>query len=215
MDKKAQRRQVLGGNFRDMFERTLGERLRAERERLGLTQAELASACGVHRKSQGNYEGDDYLPGAAYWDAAARAGIDVAFVRGGAAAALAAPDAGIAARGALLALLRGMGYNIKVTPLGVLESLEGLLLAPNPDDPIERERAAIRAAAIAERLVLDSPAAHWLVQSALAVERSFAKAGITVPAHRFAQAVSVVYQSAMARSTIDPEAVTAATGLAA
>ena len=44
----------------------LGERLRAERERLGLGQQELADKCGVTMRSQRNYEKGERQPDAAY-----------------------------------------------------------------------------------------------------------------------------------------------------
>lgn len=73
---------------------TIGERLRAERERLGFNQEGFAALAGAHRKSQGNYESDARVPDAAYLAAIATAGADVLYIltgqrAGGAPAALA------------------------------------------------------------------------------------------------------------------------------
>lgn len=57
-----------------------GERLRAERERLGLSQQELAEKCGVTMRSQRNYEKGDRQPDAAYLAAFTAIGGDVLFV---------------------------------------------------------------------------------------------------------------------------------------
>jgi len=59
----------------------IGERLRAERERLGMNQTELgAAAGGLDRKSQFNYETGKRSPDASYLEAAASLGIDVRYV---------------------------------------------------------------------------------------------------------------------------------------
>lgn len=54
-----------------------GERLRAKREALGLSQAAFAEMAGVHRRSQINYETGKREPPISYFDALHRAGIDV------------------------------------------------------------------------------------------------------------------------------------------
>lgn len=59
----------------------IGERLRAERDRLGLSQTEFCVAVGgVDRKSQFNYETGKRSPDAAYLAAASELGIDVRYV---------------------------------------------------------------------------------------------------------------------------------------
>src|SRR5690554_949322 len=59
---------------------SIGENLRAERERLGLTQEALADAVGVTTKTQGMYERDQRSPNAEYLAALANAGADVLYV---------------------------------------------------------------------------------------------------------------------------------------
>ncbi|RPT94569.1 helix-turn-helix domain-containing protein [Pseudomonas aeruginosa] len=58
---------------------SFGERLRAERERLGFSQQELADICGVTMRTQRNYEKGDRQPDASYLAALAKAGGDVLF----------------------------------------------------------------------------------------------------------------------------------------
>lgn len=62
----------------------IGERLRQERERLGLNQTELGARGGVSRKTQFNYETGERLPDAAYLAAVMEAGVDVLYVVTGA-----------------------------------------------------------------------------------------------------------------------------------
>lgn len=59
---------------------TFGGRLREERERLGLTQEQLARAGKVHRRTQVNYEADERSPDAAYINLVASAGVDTWYV---------------------------------------------------------------------------------------------------------------------------------------
>lgn len=65
----------------------LGERLRKEREREGLTQEELAKRVGITRRSQVNYEAGKRVPDAKYLLAIAGRGLDVEYVLTGKSAA--------------------------------------------------------------------------------------------------------------------------------
>lgn len=58
----------------------IGERLREERERLGLTQESLGNAAGVQKLAQHKYEKGDRPPNALYLAGAAAVGIDVLYV---------------------------------------------------------------------------------------------------------------------------------------
>jgi transcriptional regulator with XRE-family HTH domain len=62
------------------FLHILGERLTQERARLGLTQAELAAATGITRRTQINYESGQRAPDAAYLQTVDKKGIDALFV---------------------------------------------------------------------------------------------------------------------------------------
>ena len=58
----------------------IGNRLREERERLGLSQPALADICGVTMRSQRNYEKGDRQPDASYLAAVSAAGADVLYI---------------------------------------------------------------------------------------------------------------------------------------
>lgn len=58
----------------------LGERLRSERERLGLNQDALGQIGGVNRNTQAKYEKGERFPTADYMAAVAAAGVDVLYV---------------------------------------------------------------------------------------------------------------------------------------
>ena len=59
---------------------SIGERLRNERERLGLTQEQLGSIGGITKLSQFNYENDKRSPSADYLTEIAKVGIDINYV---------------------------------------------------------------------------------------------------------------------------------------
>ena len=59
---------------------TLGERLKEERNRLGMSQPEFAHACGVEKGSQINYEAGRRYPDAEYLNHADKLGVDVLYV---------------------------------------------------------------------------------------------------------------------------------------
>lgn len=58
----------------------IGERLREERQRLGISQAELGAAGGVLKQAQLKYEKGERSPDADYLAAVARVGVDVLYV---------------------------------------------------------------------------------------------------------------------------------------
>jgi len=59
---------------------TIGARLRAERERLSLSQEAFANKAGVHRRTQVNYEADERRPDANYLAAIAGFGVDITYI---------------------------------------------------------------------------------------------------------------------------------------
>lgn len=75
---------------------SLGERLKEERLRLGLSQTALGEVGGVTKKTQGLYEGNGRAPDSDYLVAIASAGADVLYIltgqRGIAPAPTLAPD---------------------------------------------------------------------------------------------------------------------------
>lgn len=58
----------------------IGDRLREERERLGLSQGGFGEIGGVKANAQGNYEKGERFPDAAYLAAVAERGVDVLYV---------------------------------------------------------------------------------------------------------------------------------------
>lgn len=58
----------------------IGDRLKEERERLGLNQTDFAALAGASKNTQYNYEKGDRSPDAAYLAAAAAAGMDLLYV---------------------------------------------------------------------------------------------------------------------------------------
>ncbi|TAN50297.1 MAG: XRE family transcriptional regulator [Methylococcaceae bacterium] len=60
-----------------------GKRLKEERERLGLSQAKFAEACGVGKTAQYTYEKGARQPDFSYLDAAEKLGVDTEYVMRG------------------------------------------------------------------------------------------------------------------------------------
>ncbi len=58
----------------------IGDRLKEERERLGVNQTEFAALAGVSKNSQFNYEKGERSPDAAYLATVAAAGVDVLYI---------------------------------------------------------------------------------------------------------------------------------------
>lgn len=75
----------------------IGQRIRAERERVGLSQTELGALGGVQKNAQHNYESGKRTPDALYLACIARAGIDVAFIVTGERSAASLPSSMILA----------------------------------------------------------------------------------------------------------------------
>lgn len=68
----------------------IGDRLKEERERLGLNQTDFAALAGASKNTQYNYEKGERSPDANYLSAAAVQGVDVLYVLTG----VRAPDPG-------------------------------------------------------------------------------------------------------------------------
>lgn len=64
----------------DAAGKSVGERLREERARIGLSQDDFAKIGGVNRNTQGSYEKNDRSPDATYLANMAAAGVDVLYV---------------------------------------------------------------------------------------------------------------------------------------
>lgn len=73
----------------------IGERIRAARKALNLSQAEFAALCGVSRNGQANFERGENLPGGDYLLKLAAHGVDVLYILTGQRAALSAEEAAL------------------------------------------------------------------------------------------------------------------------
>lgn len=62
--------------------KTIGQRLREERKRLGLSQTEFSRTVGVHLNTQSRYEKGEREPDTAYLEAIGKVGVDVGYVMG-------------------------------------------------------------------------------------------------------------------------------------
>lgn len=96
---------------------TVGERLREERDRLGMNQTAFAAQGGVQKRAQINYEANERKPDTAYLEAIAKVGADVQYIVTGA-------RSGAALTGdeqALLALFRAAPLAVKAAAMGALQ----------------------------------------------------------------------------------------------
>lgn len=105
---------------------SIGDRLREERERLGLNQTQLAELAGTTRKSQFNYETNARKADSDYLVAVAAAGVDVLYVLTGEKAG--SPAASLTAEEqTMLAYFREASKEVRRAALGAL-----LGAAPGP-----------------------------------------------------------------------------------
>lgn len=94
---------------------SLGERLREERKRLGLTQEAVADMFDTSKRQQIKYEQDVQAPGAMYLASACRIGMDVAYLLTGSRAGEVDPQ-----ESALLAAYRNASEELQRAALSVL-----------------------------------------------------------------------------------------------
>lgn len=96
-----------------------GDRLREERKRTGLNQADFAKAGGVHRNSQTEYETGKTPPNADYLCAIAQIGVDVGYlITGTRSASAISPD-----ESELLVLAEQLTSDEKAVILTLLKSI--------------------------------------------------------------------------------------------
>lgn len=97
---------------------TTGERLREERNRLGLSQPAFGLAGGVTKKTQGLYESGDRVPDAGYLTAIASEGADIQYIVTGIRSAQALSRDEIE----LLVAYRAAPPAVKAAAMGALQS---------------------------------------------------------------------------------------------
>lgn len=99
---------------------TIGKRLKEERERLGLSQADFAAIGGVGRKSQFNYEDGERKADTSYLAGIAEAGADVRYIITGDREGR-PPEVLSADERELLALFRAASLAVKAAAIGALQ----------------------------------------------------------------------------------------------
>jgi transcriptional regulator with XRE-family HTH domain len=113
----------------------IGKRLREERERLQLSQEQLAAIAGTNRITPSRYEGGTHLPTIGFLAAVAQAGVDVGYVLDGKrnVVALSADDAALLGRAAAIVDARLAEHRLKPSEevrgrwiLQVLRAVQGL-----------------------------------------------------------------------------------------
>lgn len=99
-----------------------GERLREERERLGLNQVAFAAQGGVQKAAQINYEKDERRPDTEYLAGIAAAGVDVLYVVTGVRAGGVKPSPTLTTdEEQLLQLFRAAPLAVKAAAVGALQ----------------------------------------------------------------------------------------------
>ena len=110
---------------------SVGNRLKEERKRLGLSQEAMGLACGVAKRTQILFEQDAHLPGGAYFVAADGLGMDLTYVMVGRRDRLSEADADLldawrkatpSARAAALSALSGTAPAAEATPRTTFEN---------------------------------------------------------------------------------------------
>jgi len=104
---------------------TLGQRLKEERKRLGMTQPEFAAVGRVEKNTQINYEQDKRSPTADYLLAVAEAGVDTHYVLHGEPS----PDLLDADERELLLTFKTLDVRGKARMLGMLDALRDATLS--------------------------------------------------------------------------------------
>lgn len=112
----------------------IGKRLREERERLQLSQEQLAAIAGTNRVTPSRYEGGAHLPTLGFLAAVAQVGVDVGYVLDGkrTVVALSADDAALLGHAAAIVDARLAEHSLKPSEevrgrliLQVLRSVQG------------------------------------------------------------------------------------------
>ncbi len=102
------------------------ERLREERERLGLSQEKFGALGGVLKRAQINYEKGERNPDSAYLSAIAAAGVDVLYVLTGQRSGSVPAPTLTADEREMLALFRSATLTGKAAAIGALQGAAGI-----------------------------------------------------------------------------------------
>lgn len=198
------------GNEADSFpiSKGIGERLREERERLGLSQDAFAAKVGIHRNTQNNYEKGSRSFDMTYLHAIKGLGVDFVYVLDGIRATTARHYEAI--QGLCGALLEVLGYSA-----GEAVDIENAAIdavntyGVGPDSFIDEHEAmrevadnAIHRSRYFKRLHLDG-AEHALTDALEAVEQAAQQAGASLTPSKRVQAVMMLYRQAAKTGRVD------------
>lgn len=202
---------------------TQGARIRNAREKLGLTQEEFAKRCGVHRRSQVNYELGKRLPGEAYLDALDAMGIDSIYIMSGE-HRFVYDQYPTLSRYLLICLLEAIGYTEDDALMIIHEFEVSIKKITNSDessslsDNLTREFAA--------RAFSNSPVVAKMLSDAAnidpdvlgnvlnAVESELATQSVLLSTEKRGRLVATVYRDAKDRGRIDTRMLVDAVALA-
>lgn len=109
---------------------TFGGRLKQERDRLGLSQADCAARGGVQRRAQINYEQNERLPDAGYLLGLAFAGADIQYI-----------VTGVRSDSALSPDERVLLERYRASPAALRDAALRVLLGGNPSQPAVTQMA--------------------------------------------------------------------------
>lgn len=115
---------------------SIGERLREERERLGMNQSDFASIGALTKRALSRYENGERSPDAAFLAAIAVAGADVLYILTGQRSAPVAPQA------LLPASDRALLDDFHAAPPGVQAGVKATLAALSPAPRAGRKKAS-------------------------------------------------------------------------
>lgn len=115
---------------------SIGERLREERERLGMNQSDFASIGALTKRALSRYENGERSPDAAFLAAIAVAGADVLYILTGQRSAPVAPQALLPAGD------RALLDDFHAAPPGVQAGVKATLAALSPAPRAGRKKAS-------------------------------------------------------------------------
>lgn len=198
--------------------KTLGERLREARKRLGLSQQEFAERCGVHRKTQESYELGRTLPKGEYWEAIDKLGLDSVFICEGTTRHLEGVSAAEAGCHLFSRLIHELGYS-EDESAAISQVIGDKLRAQSqpglPHD--EAKRLELEIAGNLLQVVKESPAwvqpleresdidGRLLGKVLAAVESELAQRplGLALPPEKLGLLASTIYRQARSTGNVD------------
>jgi transcriptional regulator with XRE-family HTH domain len=196
----------------------IGERLREERKRLGLSQTDFARLAGVHLNTQSRYEKGEREPDSSYLETLGKKGVDVNYVLFGIAsdeivdcpyvAAMPLPS-GYVSKPITLTECREMAAGLTLrragNPDGIRQWFEFCKsCAMHPGKSHGRSSASLSDSDIS-----------LLAEVFEGIEGALLNHGLSMPPPKKAQAVAMLYRSFKASGKVDPAMIEEAVKLAA